>query len=77
MIEEVRWILTNNGDADLYIESITISWPDGNGKLNEIKRDGDTIHKGDFAYSPIPTTSIQAGRVTSRSARSSMARATR
>lgn len=45
---EARWILTNNGDADLYIERIIVDWPTANSVLTEIKRDGDAIHKGDF-----------------------------
>jgi len=41
--------MTNLGDLGLEISRITISWPNANGYLDEIKRDGDTIHKGDFA----------------------------
>jgi hypothetical protein len=46
---EIRWDITNAGDLGLEIERISISWPTASGYLDEIKRDGDTIHKGDFA----------------------------
>ncbi len=46
---EFRWDVTNNGDLDIVISRISISWPAGNGILDEIKREGDTIHKGNFA----------------------------
>jgi 5-hydroxyisourate hydrolase-like protein (transthyretin family) len=45
---EVKWNIANNGDLPLEISSISITWPQANGALDEIKRDGDTIHKGDF-----------------------------
>jgi parallel beta-helix repeat protein len=45
---EVQWNITNNGDLGLEIRSISITWPSANGALDEIRRDGDTIHKGDF-----------------------------
>ncbi len=45
---EVKWNIANNGDLGLEIRSISITWPQANGALDEIKRDADTIHKGDF-----------------------------
>ena len=45
---EVKWKVTNNGDIPLVIVRISITWPPTNGVLNELKRDGDVIHKGDF-----------------------------
>jgi hypothetical protein len=45
---EIRWDVTNTGDLGLEIESITISWPEAAGDLEEIKRDGDKFHEGDF-----------------------------
>jgi hypothetical protein len=47
--QEVRWDVTNAGDLGLEIARIKIIWPEANGYLDEVKRDGDTIHKGDFA----------------------------
>ena len=46
--KELRWDTTNNGDLGLEIRRIVISWPSAAGSLVEIKRDGDTFHKGDF-----------------------------
>lgn len=52
--KEVRWTLTNNGVVDVFIERITIEWPNDNGILTEIKRDGSVIHKGNFQ----PTSAV-------------------
>ena len=46
--KEVKWKVTNNGDMPLVIKRITITWPAANGVLDEVKRDGDVIHKGNF-----------------------------
>ena len=47
--KEVRWEVTNNGDLGLEIKRITIEWPAAaNGYLNEIKRDKDKFHDGNF-----------------------------
>jgi hypothetical protein len=48
---EIKWDITNVGDLGLEIERITIAWPAANGYLDEVKRDGDTIQKGDFSAS--------------------------
>jgi hypothetical protein len=56
--KEIRWNVTNVGDLGLEISRIEITWPDANGYLDEIKRDGDAIHKGDF--SP-PSAVIDSG----------------
>ncbi len=56
--KEAKWQVTNNGAIDLVIERITITWPAGNGNLDEIKRDGDAVHKGDF---PPPSAVIDSG----------------
>jgi hypothetical protein len=55
---EIKWDVTNTGDLGLEIERITLSWPAANGALDEVKRDGDTIHKGDFAP---PSAVIESG----------------
>ncbi len=55
--KEIKWEITNNGDVNIAIDSIAISWPSDNGDLIEVKRDGDAIHKGDFA----PTSAVIAG----------------
>ena len=55
---EIRWDVTNTGDLGLEIERISLSWPAANGDLDEVKRDGDTIHKGDFAP---PLAVIESG----------------
>ena len=46
---EVKWKVTNGGDLPLTIERVMITWPEANGDLDELKRDGDTYHKGNFA----------------------------
>ena len=52
--QEVRWDVTNLGDVPVAITRVTISWPSANGDLIDLKRDGDTYHKGDFA----PTSAV-------------------
>jgi hypothetical protein len=55
---EIKWDVTNLGDLGLEIERITITWPAANGYLDEVKRDGDVIHKGDL---PAPSAVIDSG----------------
>ena len=47
--EELRLEISNFGDADVVIDRILIQWPEDNGNLVEIKREGDTIHEGTFS----------------------------
>ncbi|MGD9317967.1 MAG: hypothetical protein PVG56_14105, partial [Anaerolineae bacterium] len=56
--QEIKWNVTNVGDLGLEINRITISWPAANGDLDEIKRDGDAIHKGNI---PAPSAVIDTG----------------
>jgi hypothetical protein len=56
--KEVKWNITNPGLSGLTIGRIAITWPAGNGALDEIKRDKDVIHKGDF---PAPSATITSG----------------
>ncbi|MBT8142752.1 MAG: DUF11 domain-containing protein, partial [Gammaproteobacteria bacterium] len=51
--QEFRMDVTNSGDLNVVIEKITITWPAANGALIEVKREGDTIHEGDFAYNAL------------------------
>ncbi len=45
---EIRWQVTNAGGIGLEIARIEITWPAANGFLDEVKKEGDIIHKGDF-----------------------------
>jgi hypothetical protein len=55
---EIKWDITNNGDVGLEISRIEITWPQANGYLDEVKRDGDAIHKEDFLA---PSSVIDSG----------------
>ena len=46
--KEVKWKVTNNGDMPLVIKRITITWPTANGLLDEVRRDADVVHRGNF-----------------------------
>ena len=60
--KEVKTKITNSGVDDLVISRIFITWPQANGYLDEIKRGGDTIHKGNFSWtSAVPTAVINSG----------------
>ncbi len=60
--KEVKTKITNSGVDDLVISRISITWPQANGFLDEIKRGGDTIHKGNFSWtSAVPTAVIDSG----------------
>lgn len=50
--------LTNLGDVNLTVERIMVQWPSPVGNLIEIKRGGDTIHKGSFAP---PSADVSSG----------------
>ena len=60
--KEVKWKVTNNGDMPLVIKRITITWPTANGLLDEVRRDADVVHKGNFnAPSAVITSGWDGG----------------
>jgi hypothetical protein len=42
---KLEWKITNSGPSDIFIERIEITWPDANGGIKKIKRDGDELYK--------------------------------
>ena len=54
----MRWTITNEGEADITLDSITIVWPTENGELRKIRLDGVVIDNLDH---PASSTAVSSG----------------